>query len=508
MPNFLTASLADILNKNKILTEAGPAFKSQDLKAILSRSKEDTETMPSEIKGTAVPKSPKFKSANLKTILNREIKSSESSDDSEEISTAIKSPSFKNANLAAILRREPGITGEEEVDTVIKSPKFKGASLDTILKRKPGDTAEETLEDTEEDNELEVTAEEEEEATVLDPNLDWRQELDDRLAENEEATGSERKSQAEVEKGFWNDYFASLWSKELIKPLQALGAQFKLDILKWGFDATSNDIVAFLQQEGIKNNILKNKLLKEKNYAVLHNAVIGGVGTRKLRTSELTKQNTYNLIYTPNWYKLSPAEMVRYLELQQKVLISSLPAKQKAKANRLIFLVDPQIKKSVTNISDYTKEVAKKLEQAGSKVPLMKLTTPYPLNSFADATRIAQGLGIVEENYRPEIDIKAEKAKKTAAKGTKNANSIASAVHSITDIRFVAEKLYEHTHETTLIDFYNELSSKYPKNKKETVSDDTKIKVAQILQDKKEHLEIDFKTLIELFTKKLKELAK
>ena len=472
MSNFLTASLADILNKNKILTEAGPAFKAQDLKAILSRTKDTPETS----KATII-KSPSFKAANLKTILNREIKSAEESSE---------------------------VSGDETSTSefTVKSPSFKAANLNTILKRKPGTNEEETSEETD------LTTSEETELTILDPNLDWRQELDDRLAENEEATGSERKSQAEVEKGFWNDYFASLWSKELIKPLQALGAQFKLDILKWGFNASSNDIVAFLQQEGIKNNILKNKLLKEKNYVVLHNAVIGGVSTRKLRTSELTKQNTYNLIYTPNWYKLSPVEMTRYLELQQKVLTSSLPAKQKAKANRLIFLTDPQIKKNTTNINDYTKEAIKKLEQAGSKVPLMKLTTPYPLNSFADATRIAQGLGVIGKNYRPEIDIKAEKAKKTATNGTKNANSIASAVHSITDIRIVAEKLYEHTHETTLLDFYKELSSKYPKNKKETVSDDTKTKIDQILQDKKEPLEIDFKTLIELFTKKLEGLTK
>jgi hypothetical protein len=509
MPNFLTASLADILNKNKILTEAGPAFKSQDLKAILSRSKEDTETMPSEIKGTAVPKSPKFKSANLKTILNREIKSSESPDDSEEISAAIKSPRFKNANLAAILHRKPGMTSEEEeIDTAIKSPKFKGASLDTILKRKPGDTAEETLENAEEDNELEVTVEEEEEATVLDPNLDWRQEHDDRLAENEEATGSKRKSQAEVEKGFWNDFFITFWSKELIKPLHALGAQFKLDILKRGFSAQDNDLLAFLQQEGIKNNILKNKLLKEQTYAVLHNATMGGVTSRKLRTADLVKPNKYNLIYNADWYKLNPTEMTKYLELQQEVLSSSLSIKQKEKVNRLIFLADTQIKNKTTSISEYAKEVAAKLGQSRARIPTMKLTTSVALNSFADATCIAQSLGVVGEDYKPEIEIEGEKAKKTAARGTKNANSIFSAIHSTADIRFAAEKLFEYTHEPAILDFSDRILSKYPRNKKEEVSNEIKDKMTQILQSKNGRFEIDYETLIKHFTKKLKEFAK
>lgn len=438
MSDFLTASLADILNKNKTLTEAVPVFKAQDLKDILSRTKEITPPAAS--------------------------------------SAAIKNPSFKTANLNTILRRKPG------------------------------------AEETPEEPDLTTIEKDEEEATVLDPNLDWRQELEDRLAENKEATGSKRKSQAEVEKGFWNDFFVTLWSKELIKPLHALGAQFKLDILKWGFDAQSNDIIAFLQQEGIKNNILKNKLLKEKNYAVLHNAVIGGINTRKLRTSELTKVNTYNLIYNPNWYKLSPTEMTKYLELQQKVFISSLSAKQKVRANRLIFLVDPQIKKSTTNISEYIKEANKKLNQSSTKIPIMRLDKPFLLNSFEEAIRIAQGLSIIEKNYRPEIEAEEEKTRKVTTASIKNARNISSAISSIADIHFVSEKLYDYTRNKDLLDFSTNILSKYPKNKnKESVSDKAKAminKIIQLLQEKDIHFEIDFTELISLFTKKLKEFSK
>lgn len=437
MSDFLTASLADILNKNKTLTEAVPVFKAQDLKDILSRTKE------------IIPPA---------------------------TSAAIKNPSFKTA------------------------------SLNTILRRKPG------AEETPEEPDLITIEKDEEEATVLDPNLDWRQELDDRLAENKEATGSKRKSQAEVERGFWNDFFVTLWSKELIKPLHALGAQFKLDILKWGFNAQSNDIIAFLQQEGIKNNILKNKLLKEKNYAVLHNAVIGGINTRKLRTPELTKVNNYNLIYNPNWYKLSPTEMTKYLELQQKVFISSLSAKQKERANRLIFLVDPQIKKSATNISEYIKEANKKLNQSSTKIPIMRLDKPSLLNSFEEASRIAQGLNIVGENYKSEIEAEEEKTRKITTAGIKNARNISSVVSSIADIHFVSEKLYDYTRNKDLIDFSTNILSKYPKNKnRESVSDKAKAminKIIQLLQEKDIHFEIDFTELISLFTKKLKEFSK
>lgn len=469
MSDFLTASLADILNKNKTLTEAGPIFKAQDLKDILSRTKEITPPATS---------------------------------------AAIKNPSFKTANLNTILRRKPGAeeTSENSNLSAIKEPNFKNTKLATILNRKSG------AEETPEEPDLITIEKDEEEATVLDPNLDWRQELDDRLAENKEATGSKRKSQAEVEKEFWNDFFVTLWSKELIKPLHALGAQFKLDILKWGFDAQSNDIIAFLQQEGIKNNILKNKLLKEKNYAVLHNAVIGGINTRKLRTSELTKVNTYNLIYNPNWYKLSPTEMTKYLELQQKVFISSLSAKQKVRANRLIFLVDPQIKKSVTNISEYIKEANKKLNQSSTKIPIMRLDKPSLLNSFEEAIRIAQGLNIVGKNYKPEIEAEEEKTRKVTTAGIKNARNISSVVSSIADIHFVSEKLYDYTRNKDLLDFSTNILSKYPKNKnRESVSDKAKAmvnKIIQLLQEKDIHFEIDFTELISLFTKKLKEFSK
>jgi hypothetical protein len=511
MPAFLTANLTEVLNKDKSLTEAGPAFKAQGLKDILSRTKEAaaSDTVKPDTMGSAAPKNPTFKSISIKDILNRTARSAEESSEPGEETTTVKSPSFKSANLASILRREPGMVSEEDPDTepaTIKSPNFKGANLDTILNRKPGDVTEDTVE--EEDNELVSTAEEEEEATVLDPNLDWRQELDDRLAENEEATGSKRKSQEEVQKGFWNDFFVTFWSKELIKPLHALGVQFKLDILKRGFRAQDNDLLAFLQQEGIKNNILKNKLLKEQTYAVLHNATIGGVTTRKLRTAELVEPNKYNLIYNADWYRLKPTEMVKYLELQQKVLTSSLSIKQKEKANRLIFLVDAQIKNKTTSISEYAKEVAAKLGQSRARIPYMQLAKSVALNSFTDATRIAQSLGIVGEDYKPEIEIEEEKAKKTTTMGTKNANSIFSAIHSIADIHFATEKLFDYTHAPDLLDFSSRILSKYPKNKKEKVSDEIKDKMTRILQNKNSRFEIDFDTLIKHFTKKLKELTK
>jgi hypothetical protein len=200
--------------------------------------------------------------------------------------------------------------------------------------------------------------------------------------------------------------------------------------------------------------------------------------------------------------------MTKYLELQQKVLSSSLSIKQKEKVNRLIFLVDTQIKNKTTSISEYIEEVVAKLERPRARIPSMKLTTSVALNSFTEATRIAQSLEVVGKDYKPEIEIEGEKAKKTAARGTKNADSIFSAVHSIADIRFATEKLYDYSHEPAILDFSSRILSKYPNNKKEKVSDEIKDKMTQILQSKNGRFEIDYVTLIKHFTKKLKELAK
>ncbi len=170
----------------------------------------------------------------------------------------------------------------------------------------------------------------------LRKDLNWKQELEDRLIANRSVTPDQRKNETDIVKEFWFDCFTTLWPADLYKNLEALGNYFKNDLLNWGFTAQQNPIVAFLNQKYVQTNLVKTKKLNTYSYSALHNAIIKKLVSYK----ELEKANNYNILYCLALYDLAPKDIFNYLKLQTNVLNPSkgLYSDKTKLKNRRVFL--------------------------------------------------------------------------------------------------------------------------------------------------------------------------
>jgi len=225
----------------------------------------------------------------LKTSLN-DIVSRTTSDSVETAAVGIK-PNFKINSLQNLLNRKAG-TYSENTES---SPELSKRTEEKQVTSKPD----------------EITANKN-----LRKDLNWRQELADRIKANDQALPGEKVEEEKIYQEFWYDYFCTLWSKELYPFLNALGDIFKKDLRTWGFDADLNPMVAFLLQKYVQNTLLKTKLLNKDTYKAFHNAII----KKYLSVGELRKLNNYNIIYNVNLYKKLPADIYNYLKLQTQIL--------------------------------------------------------------------------------------------------------------------------------------------------------------------------------------------
>lgn len=156
-----------------------------------------------------------------------------------------------------------------------------------------------------------------------------------------------------------------------VKALKVLG--FKKDDTK----SDKNPILAFVKQEYVQNNLINTGLLSATTFKAIYNAV----AKKLVADSEFFKANTYNIIYCRDLYSKSPAEMEKYLALQNHVLSASAvqytPADQIF--NKKVFiLVDLNV-----TADKYAKAVM------DSKVAAVDVTaTSATLNSLDTAAKI------------------------------------------------------------------------------------------------------------------------
>lgn len=146
-------------------------------------------------------------------------------------------------------------------------------------------------------------------------NYDWEKDLNDRHAANNQAAPENRRPAYEIEQEFWTEYFTNGWGEQLAKVLLNFGTQLQKDIKALGLKKKSNPIVAFLKLKYVKTKLLP-KLLNSHTYLGLRKAI----SKNWTADVEFCKANNYNLIYCPDLYTKSPAEIEKYLELQKQTL--------------------------------------------------------------------------------------------------------------------------------------------------------------------------------------------
>lgn len=262
--------------------------------------------------------------------------------------------------------------------TNIKQPTFKTSNLKDIINRQSNNKS--TFEtETESDSEQESQELKNTENTnnykgkKFPKNLNWKQELEDRLEANRLVSPDLKRPIQEIEDEFWIDCFISLWPEELLENLQLLGGYFKKDLLNWGFSADSNPMVAFLNQNFVQKKLLLTKKLNANSYMALHNAVV----KKYLSLVEFRKANDYNILYCLDLYNKLPADIYKYLELQ-KVILNPKKTTYSAEIQTLNKRIFIKLKSTDTNLVTVAKA---QLRVAKDKIAKLNIRTAE-LNNF------------------------------------------------------------------------------------------------------------------------------
>ena len=220
-------------------------------------------------------------------------------------------------------------------------------------------------------------------------DLNWKQELEDRIKANRALTDDIKKPESEIIKGFWSDCFTTLWPADIQKYLDELGPLFKKDLLTWGFTKNRNPMVAFINQGYVQTNLIKTKKLNSNTYKAFHNAII-----KKLNDfEEYLKFNNYNIIYCLDLYEKLPADIYKYLELQKNILAERTSNAQLN--NRRVFL---EISTKTLGIQDIDKRAQAQANMQEDKIP--KDITKAKLNKYDLAISICNLLGVEAEEEK------------------------------------------------------------------------------------------------------------
>ena len=169
---------------------------------------------------------------------------------------------------------------------------------------------------------------------------------------------------------------------EAAKKIVGFGDPLKKAISVLGTE--KNPILAFLVQEYTQNNLIKTGLLTAETFKAIFNAV----ASKLVSNEELAKDNDYNIIYCPDWYKKNLTEMITYLKIQKAIkgfLSDNRPKNKKVffgdeKADaRSAKLIDIKVAKETAGVdSDDTVETEEQAEKAQNSLSsfINKLTTP------------------------------------------------------------------------------------------------------------------------------------
>lgn len=225
--------------------------------------------------------------------------------------------------------------------------------------------------------------------------IDWSKELHKRIYDNSKLPDDSRKTEYEVEKIFWTEYFYANWEKPIAEKLMQIGNLLREDIENFGFEKTANPLLAFITLPYVQKNLILPGLLSSVTYKALHTAWSEDL----IADSELIKANNYNIIYCRDLYRKSPAEIKTYLKLQNNSYLLSvnktvynLTTQQR---NRCVFLA---FKKNTT--TNYQEKLKYQLkipteELASVRTPGIKLND---LNFVEDLLLVISKKGQSIEN--------------------------------------------------------------------------------------------------------------
>jgi hypothetical protein len=197
---------------------------------------------------------------------------------------------------------------------------------------------------------------------------DWGKELESRLGANSELSAGARESDYSIETKFFEEYFNANWEDSaVVKQLMLMGEPLKKAIKVLGFDVKTNPILAFISNDYVIEALIKTKLLNASTFKAIYNSI----AQKLIAHSQFFTANDYNIIYYPDLYKRSAAEILEYIKLQNNILSSSASKYTKAIliVNKKVFLhlsEEKNFSKLLTEIKSKNINIALRLDDAST----------------------------------------------------------------------------------------------------------------------------------------------
>lgn len=210
----------------------------------------------------------------------------------------------------------------------------------------------------------------------------WEALLQKRLEANKKKRASSKQLSYDVETKFFKDFYNVNWSKTIAAKLLNIGEPLRTAIKVLGFNPVKNPLLAFVRQAYVQKVLIATDLLNVVTFKAIYSAVAENL----VADSELLENNTYNIIYCIDLYKMSAAEMVNYLKIQKRNLnpsATSYTSKIILKNKKIFFHID-QIKELDNNKRT---QLIKKLPET-FKLPSAK-DPDTKLNSLSLASLLA-----------------------------------------------------------------------------------------------------------------------
>lgn len=232
-------------------------------------------------------------------------------------------------------------------------------------------------------------------------NFDWGAEYDKRIADNRNLSRDARVPEDALIKQFFVDFFThknSVWSDAEAKQLLAIPALHKaIKIL--GFNVQENPLLAFIQLEYVRKNIIGVGLLNNNTYKAIHTAIV----KKLVPDSEFYHASAYNVLYCRNLYKKTPAVMIEYLTAQKSILniLENKITAAAQMANRRAFL---QVSKPTGSLDAQVKQ---QQEIPDDKLPSM-MAADAILNDL-DLVYAVAGKKRTGKNDKEEVTAKSKK---------------------------------------------------------------------------------------------------
>ena len=230
----------------------------------------------------------------------------------------------------------------------------------------------------------------------------WKELLDQRIADNNKLSATEKKTQYEVESRFFRDFFVENWDRNIGAKLLLIGENLRKAIKVLGFNPAKNPILGFIRQTRVINDLIYTGKLNIETFKAIYNAVAYKLVTSNELIKEKAAQDEYNIIYCLDLYNKPVKDMIEYLKVQSNILTVSstqYDADKQLKNKRAFIDVGEKIAEQ---------EEGKRAVEINKTLDHSDFANIKMVNAKLNTLTLAKEVANIKESYKTELDSKGQ----------------------------------------------------------------------------------------------------